>query len=109
MALVTLATAKAQLRVSAMPDAEDDDIQRKLDQAEAIILDYLKVEEMTSPPVWTVDTVPLVVKSAILYQLTELYRFRGDDPQGEGPDVADGYLSPWVTNVLRRYRDPALA
>jgi hypothetical protein len=39
-ALVTLEVAKAQLRPSS--DYEDEDIERKIDQASGIILDYLK-------------------------------------------------------------------
>lgn len=106
MALVTLAEAKRHLQIwtdiSSPLDEVDLDITAKLDQAESIILDYLKTEES-----WDEDTVPGVVKAAVLLQLGELFRFRGDDT--EGPKYEDGQLSPTVTNLLRRRRDPALA
>ena len=116
MSLVTLAQAKAHLRIDTLdlapPDALDADLALKLLQAEAIILDYLKIPE-TSPPYWADETdVPPLVQAAILFQLGELYRFRGDDTSqfadNSKRDQA-GSLSPFVEGLLRRYRDPALA
>ncbi len=108
MALVTLAQAKRQLQIwtdiSSPLDEVDLDITDKLAEAESIIIDYLKDRADES---WDEDTVPGFVRSAVLQQLTELYRFRGDDT--EGPKYEDGQLSPTVTNLLRRRRDPALA
>jgi hypothetical protein len=104
MALVTLEAAKAQLKFSSMPDAEDEDIQRRIDMAEAIVLDYL--ESSGSPSPYEGDKV---VEAAILYQVVELYRFRGDDPEGEGPALVDGYLSPVVKNLLHRRRAQVIA
>lgn len=109
MALITLATAKAHLRIDST-DARDEDIRRKMTLAEAIVLDYLKVVE-TSPPLWSTEAdVPPVVLAAMLYQLGELERFRGDDQAGDGP-VREQYgsLSPVAEGLLRRMRDPALA
>jgi hypothetical protein len=97
-AFATLTQFKSHLKISTSD--EDTDLQLKLDQAEAIILDYLG----TSSP-----GNPRVVQAAILVQATELYRFRGDDPEGvSGPQTA-GNLSPFVTNLLRRLKDPAFA
>ena len=62
---------------------------------------------MTSPEYWDSTTVPALVQAAILLQLGELYRFRGDDQEHGAQTPGD--LSPLVTNILRRYRDPALA
>jgi len=88
------------------------DLATKIAHAEALILDYLKVS-LTSPPDWDVDanTVPLVVQLAVLCQLGELWRFRGDDPGSieQAPNYEDGQLSKQVTNYLRRFRDPAYA
>lgn len=88
------------------------DLDMKMALAEALILDYLKVS-LTSPPDWDVEanTVPLVVQIAVLVQLAELWRFRGDDPATvtETQAYPDGQLSPQVTNYLRRWRDPAIA
>lgn len=112
MSLITLAQAKAHLRidtVSTSPmDADEADLLLKMAQAEHLILDYLKVLSV-SPPEWTDETnVPPLVQAAILFQLGELYRFRGDD-DGKADRGPDGSLSPLVEGMLRRYRDPALA
>lgn len=99
MALITLTQAKGHLGITtADGDPTDVMLQLKMDHAEAIILDYLKDQAPDPSP---------VITAAILIQLAELYRFRGDDP--DGPAYEDGQLCPAVTNLLRRKRDPALA
>lgn len=113
MSLVSLEAAKDHLQINtpigSPLDPVDRDITRKLAQAEDIILDYLKVAG--SPPEWTEETLPPLVQAAILLQLAELFGFRGDDPASTSTSAAvvDGQLSPTITNLLRRYRDPALA
>ncbi len=113
MALVTLAQAKRHLQIwtpiTSPLDDVDEDITLKLAQAEDIIIDYLKLSGMS--PAWTESDVPPLVQAAVLLQLAELFRFRGDDPASasSAPTFADGQLSPAITNILRRYRDPALA
>lgn len=108
MSMVTLAQAKRHLQIwtpIASPlDDVDEDISLKLAQAESIILDYLKSDDG-----WDETTVPPLVQAAVLLQLAELFRFRGDDGGTAMPEFADGQLSPAITNILRRYRDPALA
>lgn len=110
MSLVTLAQAKGHLQIwtpiTSPLDPVDEDIAMKLAQAESIILDYLKSDEG-----WDESTVPPLVQAAVLLQLTELFRFRGDDPGGTvyGPAYNDGQLSSAITAILRRYRDPSLA
>lgn len=88
------------------------DLLLKISQAEALVLDYLKVS-LTSPPDWDVEagTVPLVVQLGVLCQLAEIWRFRGDDAAAvdQAPSFESGQLSPQVTNYLRRWRDPAIA
>lgn len=110
MSLITIDQAKAHLRIdtaSGSPvDAADADLLLKMAAAEDIVLDYLKVPA-SSPPLWDETTVPPLVQAAVLMQLGELYRFRGDDV--EAPAHTPGDLSPVITNILRRYRDPALA
>lgn len=109
MSLITFDQARNHLR---RPDLDDGspvdgeaaDLLIKIETAEGIILDYLKTDG-GSPP-WDESTVPAVVRAAVLLQLGELYRFRGDDAGGT---QTDGDLSPTITNLLRRYRDPALA
>jgi hypothetical protein len=107
--LVSYDEALGHLRLPA--DPFNDDLVVKLDAAEAIVLDYLNttaaVRAVTA--LWTADTVPRVVHAAILLQLGELWQFRGDQAGREGPDHLDGQLSPVVTNLLRRQRDPVLA
>lgn len=108
--LVTLVDAKAHLRVT--HDLEDALIADKAVQATDACLDYLKL--LLIPPDWTTETVPPRVKAAILLQLEDLYANRGADGTGPTPTAgadrqADGYLSPRVTALLYRLRDPALA
>jgi hypothetical protein len=97
MAIVSLTDAKTHLHITS--SANDADVTAKLAAAEAIILDYLKGRSIAGSTG--------VVKAAILLQLGELYQFRGDDVQA--PEQTSGDLSPVVTNLLRRLRDPALA
>jgi hypothetical protein len=99
--MVTLQQAKDHMGITTAPgDLSDAMLQLKLDAAEAIVLNYIKND---AP-----DPSPLLL-AAILLQFGELHRFRGDDVEGQGPAQTDGDLSPVVTNILRRYRDPALA
>lgn len=107
--LLTLAEAKAELRIT--HTFEDAVIQRKLDEAEDAILDYLKVPSAQAPaPPWTAATVPPVVRSAIALTLVEMMLRRGDgDPQTTGTTVASGWPSNRVRGLLERWRDPALA
>ena len=99
MALVSLSDAKTHLRITTT--AQDADITAKLEAAEAVILDYLKVAWVDET--WTRETVPLVVKAAILLMATHLYEHRGDDP------MTDDKLWEAITRLLMRRRDPALA
>ena len=100
--LVSLQEAKDHLRITtAALDPGDTDIQAKLDQAEAIIIRYLKSQ---ADPLWVSPaTAPANVRAAILILLTALREHRGDDQTlDEGA---------WVTieRLLVSYRDPALA
>lgn len=107
MALVTLASAKAQLLIDSS-DARDEDIRSKIEIAEALVLTYIK-STLGSPADWAdEDAVPKVVKGAILYQVAELHRFRGDDEAGPQRNPYR-MLSPMVEGMLSHYRDPTLA
>jgi len=98
-ALVTLATAKAHLRITGTTD--DADVQLKLDQAEAIILDYLAER---ADPLWvSPETVPKEVVAAILLMLGRLYEHRGD------LEEADEDLWMAIERLLMRRRDSAIA
>ena len=125
MAIVTLDEAKRHLRLppttgspAGSPLADDElDLQAKIDAAEALVLDYVaqRRTDVASPLwvdqvlAWDATTVPPVVKAAVLIQVGELYRFRGDDVAAETPGRAPGTLAPFVVALLHRYRDPALA
>jgi hypothetical protein len=96
------------------PDPRQADLQLKLDQAEAIILDYIKGgPPVVNPLIYPGDppSIDPVIQAAILLEFAELWRFRGDDQFKEGPehDLDISQLSPTITNLLRRKRDPALA
>lgn len=113
MSMVTLRQAKLHLQIltpeTSPLSAQDEDIALKLEAAEDIIIDYLK--RGSESPAWTEDDVPPLVRAAILLQLGELAGFRGDDAgsSSSAPVYEDGQLSPAITAILRRYRNPALA
>lgn len=100
--LVTLAQAKTHLRITTpVGDPGEADIQQKLDDAEASILDYLKSR---ADPLWVSPaTVPGPVRSSILLLLARLYEHRGD------ADEADAVTWEAIGRLLARLRDPALA
>lgn len=100
MALISLEQAKAHLRV--VSSDEDDDIARKVEQASAVVLDYLKSQAVAGWSDGTV-TVPGHVEAATMVMLTHLYENRGDDM------AADEDAWKAVERLLMRSRDPALA
>jgi len=111
--LVTLEQAKAHLyQAWAAGDPRDSDLQRKLDAAEAAILDYCNTTDAwrSVTATWTSGNVPRQVQAAILLVTGELWRFRGDDAAPDTPHrdpLTD--FSPQVCGLLRRTRDPVLA
>lgn len=99
---LTLAEADDHLRLDLLEsgDEREDDLQAKIDQAEQIVLDYLKVDGAE----WSGDTLPRPIRAAMLLTLSALW----EDREGTG----DGdYLRPdgAVTRLLHRFRDPAMA
>lgn len=115
--LVTFAQAVAHLNLPesllGSPDSQQGaDVALKLELATGLVLDYLDrgdddwIETMIA---WDADTVPRPVKAAVLVQLGELFRFRGDDPEKTVPSREHGFLAPMVVAYLHRFRDPALA
>lgn len=85
------------------PDPELEVLESKLDAAEAVILDYLKV--IDDSPEWEPSEAQLpIVQVAVKIVLSALW----DDREGTG----DGdYLRPdgSVARLLVRMRDPAIA
>jgi hypothetical protein len=114
MALVSLTQAKTQLRIDQDTTEYDEDIELKMEQASAIVLDYLKLDnshdweagEVGSPGGGSPmdDRQWFIVQCCVLEVLTNLFRFRGDDPSGDA-----GPITPRIESMLRRFRDPALA
>lgn len=100
MALVTLQAAKDHLRIRTFD--RDADLQLKVDQASAIVLDYLKAGAVAG---WSDGTVavPGHVEAATLLVVGHLNEHLGDDMK------ADEALWLAVGRLLMRMRDPALA
>lgn len=112
-ALITPDQARSHLRISDGGSPEDADLELKMEQATSIVLNYIErpddpdwSDEIAS---WTVATVPRPVHAAILVQLGELWRFRGDDTTADAPKNQHGFLSPQVERYLTRYRDMPVA
>lgn len=111
MILVTLQMAKVHLK----GEHDDVDLQMKLDAAHEIVLDWINQRIDADEAVtwaetiagWTMATVPKRVQQAILLQLAELHRFRGDDEQSATPMSVRP--APAVELLLSRLRDPAVA
>jgi len=107
-AFVPLDAAKRHLGVTTTPgDPDELDLQRKLDAAETIVLDYVKTPYVPGEdPTGRVDRL---LEAGILLELGELYAFHGDNLETQIRQAADGYLIPVITALLHRLRDPALA
>ncbi len=95
--LVTLDEAKAHLKIEEAD--EDTDLQLKLDGAIELVVDYCDTQD----PIWSSDTVPARVKSAILLVLGNLYGSRGDKTPS-GPPISQN-----VEDLLYKWHTPALA
>lgn len=104
MAFVTLEQARRHTRTDGVPD--DADLQLKIAQAEALVWTHLK---RTGAPPWTTASDPAadaefaMVLAATLKVLSNLYRFRGDDPTAPAP------FSPDVIDLLTMLRDPTVS
>lgn len=115
--LVTIEEAAAHLRlpdilVLSADDRDRDDLELKIEAATDLVLNHIWRDDddwVDTMIAWTATTVPRQVKAAILVQLGELYRFRGDDPPDTTPKREHGFLSPQVTAYLHRYRTPGIA
>jgi hypothetical protein len=97
MTLATLAEAKAHLQIT--DDARDAEVTQFLEEASALIYDYIGAR---ADPAWDETTAPMVVRAATLKALVHGWEHRGDDSD-------DGPLWAALQNLLMRTRDPALA
>ena len=102
MAILTLALAKDQLRIT--DDRHDADITAKLEAAEGVILEYLGED---ADPAWDSSTVPKAVETAILRYLSHLYEDRtGRASDGDKPAAADVWAD--LRLILARRRQQAI-
>jgi hypothetical protein len=124
MRLITYAQALGHLRLSiattSPESAEEVDLRLKIEQAEALVLNHVN-QRRGDGDLWDAEieawdiadestAPPAMVTAAVLAQLGELYRFRGDDLDSEEPARAVGHvLHPRAAAYLYRYRDPAIA
>lgn len=109
-AIVTYKQATTHLGLG---DEENATVRAKLNQATSLVLTYIDRRDHE----WDQNTDPRtdhdfsIVQAAILAQLGELYRFRGDD-DNDGPAMSvedSNYLSPRVRRMLYPLRPPSLA
>jgi hypothetical protein len=99
-AWTTLQMAKKQVGIP-LDDCDNDDwLRMKLAEAEAIVFNYLQGEPATITP---------IVQSAIYLQFAELWRFRGNDVDGDLPKGSiPGAPSVQVERCLYSLRAPSL-
>lgn len=119
---ITLVQAKNHLRVSwAAGDPREQDLEIKAAAAEATILEYVSRNEpgRTTAATWlTPSSTHPKAQAAVLIELGELWRFRGDDSdfaserQARSTDPSSGQasdLAPAVIGLLRLFTDPVIA
>jgi hypothetical protein len=102
MTLISLDEAKEHLHIPSSTTDRDSDVQDKVEQASAIILDYLDTRAVAG---WSDGTVvvPKPVQAATKLMLGHLDEHRGDDMS------ADAKLWEAIERLLMRFRDLALA
>jgi len=107
--LVSLDQAKAHLRMRGV-DEQDELIELQIKHATAIVVTYIAREaddDWTAEiEAWNDESVPPQVQAAILVQLAELFRYRGDE---DAPTRAHGYPCPMVVSLLHALHDPAVS
>lgn len=110
--IVTLAQARKHVGQDTV-NANDDQINLYREIATSMVMDYIWRDDddwVDTIVAWTPSTAPGAVKAAVLVQLAELFRFRGDDGKDTAPARdANTYLCPQAQGYLRLYRDPGIA
>src|SRR5689334_5504724 len=92
MTWMTLTMAKKQVGVPLTDCANDDLLRMYLEQAEALVLEYLNlggspVPEPPGPNATAQERRQAKIFTGAMYlQFAELWRFRGDDEQGMVPE-----------------------
>jgi hypothetical protein len=119
---ITLQMAKNHLRVAwAVGDPREEDLQLKALAAEAIIFDHVSRNEpgRTTAATWlSPATTHPQAQAAVLIELGELWRYRGDDsdfaserqPRSNNPSTGQAdTLAPAILGLLKLFTDPVLA
>lgn len=115
MAIISLAQARTQLRISDSQTEFDDDLNLKREQASALVMDYLEdylIDYGSPAPDWDQDSgspapsaaddpTLALVQAATLEVLTNLFHHRGDS-NAEGPMTAR------VVQILRGLKVPPI-
>lgn len=106
--IVTLDQAKYHLRLDG--NDEDTELPSMIAAAQSAVLNYLKVQDISSLAVGSPPAVPTNVtnaaRAAVLLMLGYLYRLRDNDDDKE---YQQGYLPRPVTALLYSLRDPSAA
>lgn len=102
MAIVTLAYAKARVKIES--NAEDEVLELMLEEASAVVVDYLKLDVNTYDLAYQDESdwteAPEPVKAAVLMAFSTMERHR---------DGSEDPLTPGVKSILHRLRDPSIA
>jgi hypothetical protein len=102
--LVTLETAKLQLRITGTD--YDADVELRRIQATNIILDFLQDR---ADETWTETTVPDPVQQAILVMLTHLYERGANTTPAAGGTPTDADVWKAIERLLARFYTPAVS
>jgi Phage gp6-like head-tail connector protein len=101
-AMITLAEAKTQLRIT--DTWHDGEVQAAIDAADAAVRKRLKT---ANDPTWDELTAPGDIKHAVKLLTAHFYEHRGD---AFGPDQDnDDRVWASVNQLIGMWRDPALA
>lgn len=115
--LVTLTEVKTHMKLTGTTE-HDADLTLKMDEAEVLVLNYLKsyagdddAREARYAVIdaWTASDVPKPVRSAIFRMVGHLRGDAGDDPELTKTYASGDDLPPNVRLFLTRYKDPAFA
>lgn len=103
--LVSVDEFTARVNLDLAPGGQDDrlpNIQKALEQAEGIVLDYVDAVD----PAWTFETVPANVSSAIM-MIAQSILDNSDEPKMLiGMDIDEKHA---IRTLLRRYHTPVMA
>ena len=101
----TLPMAKRQVGIPFDDYSNDDLLNSLLERAERMVLEYVSNDTVADEPT---PPDPLIA-GAIYLQFAEVWRFRGDDVDGDGPaSRIPGALSPQVERCILKRRLPSL-